>query len=264
MSEETSKKKAATAIAHLDKDHVTVRGHDLCRDLIGKVGFTEYFLLLLTGRRPSPALLALTDATMVAIAEHGLVSSVQVARMTLASAPEALQGAVSAGLLGCGSVILGAAEVTGRVLADIVAAAEQQNRPLGDVVSEKLAKLRDEKKNLPGFGHPIHRDGDPRAKRLLELAAELRTAGRHCEALREVDGRAGEIFGRNLPMNVSAAIPAVLLDAGFPLEALRGIPLVARSAALIAHLAEEKRHPIGRVLSEAAAQAVAYDPSLPV
>ena len=259
---EHDKPKSATAIANPGRDHITVRGLDLCRDLIGKVGFTEYFLILLTGVRPTPALLALTDATMVAIAEHGMVSSVQVARMTLASAPDALQGAVAAGLLGCGPVILGASEVAGRVLAEIVAAVTTQNKPLDRTVSEKLNKIRDAKQNMPGFGHPIHRDGDPRAARLLGLADELKVAGAHCAALREIERQADKVFGRKLPMNVSAAIPAVLLDAGFPIEALRGIPIVARSAALIAHLAEERRHPIGRALSEAAGKAITYDPHL--
>lgn len=235
---------------------------DLCRDLIGKVGFTEYFLILLTGARPTPALIALTDATLVAIAEHGLVSSVQVARMTLAAAPDALQGAVAAGLLGCGSVILGASETAGGVLAEIAATVATQDKSLRQTVFEKLSRIRDAKENLPGFGHPIHRNGDPRATRLLELADELGVAGPHCAALREIERQAETIFGRKLPMNVSGAIPAVLLDAGFPIAALRGIPIVARAAGLIAHLAEEKLHPIGRILSAAAGKAIAYDADL--
>ena len=94
------KVKLTTAISDVHVDRVEVRGYDLCDALIGKINFTEYFLLLLTGSRPSVALVAITDATLVAIAEHGLVPSVQAARMTLAAAPEALQGAVAAGLLG--------------------------------------------------------------------------------------------------------------------------------------------------------------------
>ena len=251
------KPRAATEISFATRDSVTVRGLDLCRDLIGKVSFSEYFLLLLTGVRPTPALVSLVDASMVAIAEHGLVSSVQAARMTLASAPDALQGAVAAGLLGCGSVILGAAETAGRVLADIVGTVSTQKKSLEEAVFERLTRIRDAKEAMPGVGHPIHKDGDPRAKRLLELADELGVSGAHCAALREIDRQVAKVFGRKLPTNVSGAIPAVLLDAGFPIDALRGIPLVARAAALIAHLAEEKRHPIGRLLSEAAGKALA-------
>src|ERR1700687_4664215 len=102
-----------SAIAEAELTRIKVRGKDLCRDLIGQIGFTEYFLLLLTGSAPSPSLIKITDATLVALAEHGLVPSVQAARMTLAAAPEALQGAVAAGILGCGSVVSGSFEAAG-------------------------------------------------------------------------------------------------------------------------------------------------------
>lgn len=95
-----------TAICTSDEHTIVVRGQDLCRDLIGRVSFSDYFFLLLTGRRPDAACSAVLDATLVAIAEHGLVPSVQASRMTFAAAPDALQGAVAAGILGCGSVIL--------------------------------------------------------------------------------------------------------------------------------------------------------------
>ena len=103
-------KTARTAICTADEDTIVVRGRDLCKDLIGKLSFSDYFYLLLTGKRPTPAALAVLDAALVAIAEHGLVPSVQTSRMTLAAAPDALQGAVAAGILGCGSVILGASD----------------------------------------------------------------------------------------------------------------------------------------------------------
>ena len=93
-----------------------MRGQDLCAELIGRITFTDHFWLLVTGALPTPAQRAVLDATLVAIAEHGLVPSVQASRMTLAAAPEALQGAVAAGILGCGSVILGASEAAGRLL----------------------------------------------------------------------------------------------------------------------------------------------------
>lgn len=249
----------ATAIAHPMRDRVTVRGLDLCGDLIGKLSFSEYFLFLLTDIRPTPTLVRLVDASMVAIAEHGLVPSVQAARMTLAAAPDSLQGAVAAGLLGCGSVILGASETAGKLLAEIGAAVANEGKPLERVVFEKLSQINAAKGPLPGFGHPLHRDGDPRAARLLEYADELGTSSACCAAVRELEEQVESVFGRKLPLNVSGAIPAVLLDAGFPLQALRGIPIVARAAGLIAHLAEEQVRPIGFRLSDAAAQAIAYD-----
>lgn len=252
------KTKGASAIAKAEIDKVTVRGLDLCTDLIGKMTLTEYFLFLLTGAKPGPQLVKLVDATMVAIAEHGLVPSVQAARMTLASAPDALQGAVAAGLLGCGSVILGASETAGRMLADIVKA-EDAGTPLPQAVTDKLTRMREQREPLPGFGHPIHRDGDPRAARLIAYADELGTSGAYTRAVQEVDRQVEKVFGRKLPLNVSGAIPAVLLDAGFPVDSLRGIPIMARTASLIAHLAEERLKPIGFRLYEAADKAIDYD-----
>jgi len=252
------KAKGTSAIAKAEIDRITIRGQDLCSDFIGKASLTEYFLFLLTGEKPAANLLKLVDATMVAIAEHGLVPSVQAARMTLASAPDALQGAVAAGLLGCGSVILGASETAGRMLVDIAKEVDA-GMPLEQAVTEKLTRMRQQREPLPGFGHPIHRDGDPRAARLIAYAGELGTSGRHTQAVLEVDRQIEKVYGRKLPLNVSGAIPAVLLDVGFPVDSLRGIPIMARTASLIAHLAEERLKPIGFRLYEAADEAIEYD-----
>jgi citrate synthase len=240
------------------RDRVIVRGDDLCRDLIGHVGFTEYFLILVLGRRPEPATVRMVDAALVAIAEHGLVPSVQAARMTLSAAPNALQGAVAAGLLGCGEVILGAAETAGRLLEDIIAAV-RSGRRLEVEVAERLAAMRAARSPLPGFGHPLHKPEDPRAWRLIEVARELGVAGDYVEALVAIHGALAQSYGRPLPLNVSGAIAATLLDAGFPLEALKGVPLVARAGGLVAHLLEEQSRPIGFRLADAAAAAISYD-----
>ena len=112
---------AFTAIATSDEHTITVRGHDLVGDLIGQIDFTDYFWLLVCGQRPTEVQKAMMNACLVAIAEHGLVPSVQAARMTLAAAPEAWQGAMAAGLLGMGTVVAGSTEVAGRFLAEVVA-----------------------------------------------------------------------------------------------------------------------------------------------
>lgn len=242
---------AFSAIATSDADTITVRGRDLCRDLIGKIDFTAYFWLLVTGIEPDERQAMLANAVLVAIAEHGLVPSVAAARMTYAAAPEAFQGAVAAGLLGCGSVVLGSAEAAGRFLADLVA---------GDApVAPALQALRAERRAIPGFGHPQHAGGDPRAERLLQLAAEQGVAGAHVAMLRAVEAAIPGVLGRVLPINVNGAIPAVMLDAGFPLAALKGIALLARTAGLIGHLQEESHRPIGFILAGEAADAISYD-----
>ena len=245
-----------TAIAHVDIHGVSVHGKDLSQELIGRIGFTAYFLFLLTGRQPDEKLVAITDACLVAIAEHGLVPSVQAARMTLAAAPDALQGAVAAGVLGCGSVILGASETAGQLLAEVLAG--RAAGTLADSAHAVVRALRQAHQPLPGFGHPTHKQGDPRAHRLLAIARELGIGGDHVAALEAVEAAIPVHYSKALPLNVSGAIPAVLLDAGYPVGALKGVPMLARVASLIAHLQEERAQPIGFILADAAKNAIAY------
>lgn len=251
-----------TAICTSNEETITVRGYDLSNDLIGHVTLTEHFFLLVTGSKPSPGKLRLLDATLVAIAEHGLVPSVQASRMTLAAAPEALQGAVAAGILGCGSVIAGSAEIAGRFLQSVIAPGDD-GADLPDRIRKVVTGLRASRKPIPGFGHPQHKGRDARATRLLQIAEEVGSRGAHVAAALEVERLLPDIVGRALPINVSGAIPAVLLDAGMPIEALKGVPILARTASLIAHLVEEQRRPIGFVLSEYAEKGVGYDGPVP-
>lgn len=246
-----------SAICTSDADNIRVRGLDLCGQVIGHMDFTSYFWLLVTGTAPGDDQRVMADAVLTAIAEHGLVPSVVAARMTYAAAPEAMQGAVAAGLSGCGSVVLGSAEVAGRFLADLVAAAADTTLEAASTAG--LAHHRSLKKAIPGFGHPQHSGGDPRAHRLLALADQRGVSGPHVAALRAVKAALPTAFGRDLPINVNGAIPAVMLDVGFPLTALKGISLLARTASLIAHLREEAERPIGFILSAAAAKAISYD-----
>ena len=252
----------SSAISTSNADTILVRGRDLARELVGALSFTEHFWLLVTGAMPSAAQRRVLDATLVAIAEHGLVPSVQASRMTLAAAPEALQGAVAAGILGCGSVVLGSSEAAGRFFATIqarCAAGADLEAAAGSVVRE----YREAKSAIPGYGHPLHRGGDPRATRLLEVAAETGVAARHVAIATLVEKLLPGLLGRALTLNVSGAIPAVLLDAGYPLTGLKGVPLLARTAGLIAHLVEEQQRAIGFVMSHAAAQAIEYDGPAP-
>jgi len=179
--------------------------------------------------------------------------------MTLAAAPESVQGAVAAGLLGCGPVILGASETAGQLLIEMLAESSRENKALEDIAKTRLQALRAAKQALPGFGHPVHKQGDPRATKLIDLAKEWGIAGAHVRALQALASQVEGVYGRPFPMNVSAAIPAVLLDAGYPAGALKGIPLLARTASLVAHILEEQSRPIGFKLASAAEHAMTYD-----
>jgi citrate synthase len=252
----------SSSISASNADTIVVRGRDLTRELIGEIGFTDHFWLLLTGALPTDAQRRVLDATLVAIAEHGLVPSVQAARMTLAAAPEALQGAVAAGLLGCGSVVLGSSEAAGIFLAQI-SEKTASGGCLDAAVRAVIQDYRSERRPIPGFGHPLHKEFDPRARRLFAVAEAAGSSGVHAEIVRTVEILLPELLGKQLAANVSAAIPAVLLDVGYPLAALKGVPILARAASLIAHLLEEQARPIGFVMSHAGAAAIDYDGTAP-
>ena len=250
---------AFSAIATSDAHSITVRGHDLCDDLIGKIDFTDYFWLLVTGDRPSETQLAVTNACLVAIAEHGLVPSVQAARMTLAAGPDAWQGAMAAGLLGMGSVVAGSSETAGRYIVEVLEDSRKSGTDLNAAARKSLEGLKAARAKVPGLGHPQHNTGDPRANVLMKLADDLGVAGDHVACLRAIGEEAPAIMERPLPINVSGAIPALMLDAGWPVDAMKGIPLLARAAGLVAHLYEETQRSIGFVMSHKADLAIEYD-----
>lgn len=251
------------SICTSNPETIIVRGHDLAGDLMGAVSFTEHIWLLIAGSTPSDAQRRMLDATLVAIAEHGLVPSVQAARMTLAAAPEALQGAVAAGLLGCGSVILGASEAAGRLLQEIVDEDASSRGGIDAAAAAVVARYRAERRAIPGFGHPLHKGSDPRAEKLVAIAGQLGIEGIYTQAAQAVERCLPGILGKPLMMNVSGAIPCTLLDAGFPLKALKGVPLIARTASLVAHLVEEQTRSIGFILSRGAAETIGYDGPAP-
>jgi citrate synthase len=249
---------AKSGICTADETSITMRGRDLCNELMGHVSFTEFFFLHVTGQQPTEDQIFFLDAVLVSLAEHGMTPSVQAARMTYAAAPEALQGAVSAGILGCGSVILGSAEVVSGFLTTgitRISAGEEVDAVAHDMV----AAIRAAKRPLPGFGHPIHTPVDPRAVRLLQLARERGVAGAHVAFLGAVERAVDDIYPRRLPMNVNAAIPAVALDIDFPLAAIKGISILARTAGLIGHMAEESDRPTGFYMASQGAAAIDYD-----
>jgi citrate synthase len=239
-----------TRIAQAYPDRVEVRGRDLTGDLMGRLSFTEYFHLLLTGEEPTEEQRFFLDLLLVSIAEHGLMPTNVAARMTLAADPGSLQGAVAAGILGAGTVVLGSSEECARLL----------ERARDESPAEIAREIHAAGAKLPGFGHPVHRPVDPRAERILELADERGVAGPHVALAHEFREAAAEVWGKPLPLNVSMAIAAVLLDLGFPASTVKAIPILARTASLLAHLAEEQEHPLGFHLAGKAEEAVTYEP----
>jgi citrate synthase len=251
-------RRPVSSISQAYPDRVEVRGRDLTGDLMGRLTFTEYFHLLLTGREPTVEQRFFLDLLLVAIAEHGMMPTNVAARMTLAADPGSLQGAVAAGILGAGPVVLGTSEECARLLEETQEKVAAGGAPT-DVARDVAHAVHASDGKIPGFGHPVHRPLDPRAERILELADARGVSGPHVSLARSLRDAVAEVWGRPLTMNVAMPIAAVLLDLGFPSATVKAVPVLARTAGLLAHLAEEREQPLGFVLGRAAEEAVEYE-----
>ena len=188
-----------------------------------------------TQRRPSRGETRVFEAVLAALADHGFTPTAIVTRLTWLSAPDSVQGALAAGLLGGGSRFLGVTEDCGRFLHDVLTGVEGE-LPRDDagwdaLALETLTAQRSARRLVPGLGHHVHKQGDPRTPRLFQIATEEGLFGPH-------------LLGRTLPLNGAGVCGAALADLGLPLELLRGFALLARTAGLIGQLAEELRHPV--------------------
>ncbi|MGZ4443035.1 MAG: citryl-CoA lyase [Nocardioidaceae bacterium] len=256
-----------TSIGHSDAASIQLLGQDLTADLLGQVGFAELAFWLVAMRRPGPGELRLFETLLVSLADHGFTPSVIAARLTLTGAPESVQGALAAGLLGGGSRFLGVTEDTGRFL---TAALERHEfvggtPPTDDEGWDALALAAIEARRaaglyVPGLGHHVHRDGDPRTPVILAVADEEGLRGPHLRLFEAVGRVHPEPLGRRLPLNGAGACGAALCDLGFPVGILRGFALLARTAGLLGHLAEEMRRPVGPDILQDVDRATAYEP----
>ena len=238
-----------TSVGTSDADSITVMGRDLSSELLGKVTFTELAFLLVQRRMPSPEETRLFDAVLISLADHGLTPTVLAARLTHTGAPEALQGAVAAGLLGAGSIFLGVVEDTVRFLDAI-----------GEDVEAGVARELEAGRRIPGLGHPVHKVQDPRTPRIYAIAEETGLAGTHLGRLREVSAAHARQTGRELPINGAGVAGAALADLAFPVALVRGFALLARTAGLLGHLAEEMQSPIGMRLYREVDERAKYVP----
>jgi citrate synthase len=247
-------KRGQTGICWYDEARIMVRGRDLCADLIGKVSLIDYIYLLVMGQMPTRQQAIVTEAAIVALAEHGLTPSVIAARLTYMGAPETLQGAVAAGLLGVGDQFVGTVEQVAPLLEEIVRSDERVEQAAAKIVT----RYREGRKLIPGFGQPHHKPDDPRPLALFAMAEKEGVAGPYVVALKALGAAVDAAAGRHLTINAPAAISALFLEIGIPIRIMRGFVLISRCIGLVGHLAEEQQQPSGRALWEAAAHSVDY------
>jgi len=244
-----------TAICHATPEAIFVRGANLVDELIGQVSFTEMILFQMLGQRPTRTQTVLLDAVLVTLMEHGLTPSAIATRLIYDSAPEALQSAVAAGVLGVGSTFIGTMEGCSAMIADMLEAPEGVPARAAAIAD----RLRAERKPAHGFGHPHHKPDDPRSPRLFEVALREGVPGRHIAALQTLSREIDRAFGRHLTINATGAIAAVLGEIGIPQPVMRGIAVISRAAGLVGHIWEERQRPSARWIWNTVEHGIAYD-----
>ena len=247
-----------TKLGKAGSDHVLVRGIDLTGKLLGSTTYTEMVGLMLLGRRPTDHQTRMLDAMLVVLVEHGLVKPVVVARFVYSNAPESLQAAVAASLLGAGSKHLGSSEWCARMLQEALPADSTEDIEAVAVRIVDDHATRTER--VPGIGHRTHAGGDPRAERLFAIARETETYGRHSALLERVSALASNRSGRLLPVNVTGAIAAIASDMGFRWQITRSFALIGRVLGALAHIQEEMDEPISDELIRLVQRSVDYEP----
>ncbi|MEV6483685.1 citryl-CoA lyase [Streptomyces sp. NPDC051576] len=250
MSEPTPRPAYPTALGSSDLRTITLLGHDLADDIMGSVGFGELAFWLATQRRPTPGETRVFEAVLAALADHGFTPTAIVTRLTYLSAPDSVQGALAAGLLGGGSRFLGVTEDTGRFLHDVLESLDG-DLPTDEAGWDAVALRTVERRRaagefIPGLGHHVHKEGDPRTPRLIRIAEEEGVLGPHLNLFAAIGRTHPRVLHRTLPLNGAGVCGAALADLGLPLQLLRGFALLARTAGLIGQLAEELRHPVAQ------------------
>jgi len=227
-----ARKPLKSDLAWSTADRIVVRGKDLPGEILGQLNLGDMAFLELTGRVPNPGESKLFNAMVVTLVEHGVTPSAIAARLTYLGAPEALQAAVAAGLLGLGSVFVGSMEGVARILSDAIATDKDARTVLA------------ENQRMPGLGHPIHKPIDPRSVRLFEIAHETGHYGKYCRLMEEI------AKARGITLNATGAIGALACELGLDWRIVKGLGVMARAVGLVGHVLEETRDPMATEIWE--------------
>jgi citrate synthase len=264
--------KLVSSMGKAELDRIFVRGYDLNEELLGKISFGQMVYLMLVGRMPTVEEGRMIDSMLIVLVDHGMTTGALAARMTYHSAPEALQGAVAAAILGAGSVHLGSSEFCAQMLhealppvqraqgGEFVEPPNSKASDFDDIAKRTVEARLSNKQLIPGIGHGIHTAGDPRAERLFQIAQETKVYGRYCDLLRKIGKVAEERVGRRLPVNVTGAIAAISMDMGLPWQMSKSFAILGRALGGIAHVGEEVRRPIARGISNLIRANLQYEP----
>ena len=243
------RKKIKSDMGWSTRDSITVRGFDLTDQLLGKIDLGGMAFLEIKGRLPSAQEAEVFNALLVTLVEHGMTPQAMVTRLVNLAAPEALQAAVAAGLCGVGSVFAGGSEQTARVLQEALANRDD-GKPLAEIANSIVADFAARRQPIPGIGHPLHKPIDPRTPVLFGIAERNGFRGQYVELLEAVSRAAEVRLNRELPINATGAVGAILCELDFPWRICRGIAVISRAVGLVGHLAEEMKNPLAREMWE--------------
>jgi len=199
-----------------------IYGHDLV-ELANKNSFSEVIFLLLKGVLPSVNEKMLLDSMLVLAVENGIEApSIYVPRIVAASGND-FQTALAAGMVAVGEKHGGAAEKAAEVFA-----------------SEKtVPEILEGNKVIPGFGHKVYKDSDPRAEALHAKAASLGFSCKYFDRAKQIEKGLAEKKGKTLPLNIDGALACCLLELGLSPKLGKAVFLISRIVGMSAHVAEE-------------------------
>lgn len=248
-----------TRIGYATATDIFVRGRNLATELIPQCDFVDMLCLCILGRLPEPGFKRMLNVLLVTATDHGFTPISIAGRLTLLGAPESLQGAVAAGLLGAGNRYLGVTQNVARMLREASAglAADSPTEMFEQRAQALVAGYRDRGEHIPGLGHPIHAGGDPRVPALRQVSREHGSYGTCWRLLDALEAANAARSGKALPINGAGAMGAIAADLGLAPDVARGLALVGRAAGLVAHLVEEAASPSGPAIWAAVLQAEA-------
>ena len=223
-----------------DTERFRMRGKDVLTDILGERTFSETFYFIVTGRMPSPGQLKVLDAAMIILMDHGITPNALVARLVADSVPDDIQVPLAAGILMVGRKFVGTMAGAGQILADGMAAGGDKH----EWAARTVAEFRAQKRYIPGFGHPYYNPEDPRTARMFQIARDAGMKGDYIELAQILGEEIDRAAGRHLTMNVTGALGAVLNEIGFPVEVMRSVAAIGRTAGLVAHIDEEQQNPV--------------------
>ena len=228
-----------TSIIRVRPNDLSIKGYAI-EDLMGRVSFGEMAYLMTMGELPpDPKIKDLLDALLVSVCDHGANSPAIATAIMGATCGIPLNCVMASGMNLLGEIHGGPIEAATRLLYQADQLIQETDQSPEEVIRKLCIGYKEEKKYLPGFGHPIH-DRDPRVIRLFELVAEAHSrgvvSGQFLKWAHLFEKVIQQIFpNKKIPINIDGGGAVVLCECGVPAETAMGFVCLSRGLGLMAH-----------------------------